>query len=184
MRRHRKHRRQETAHLAQAASIEPLEHRRMLAVQASLVSGELRISFTPSSTIPEQVARLTSDGTNYTVRNTNNVSVGTFSAVTTTAISAAGSTGNDRLELPATGSQPIADPLTVASTIETVVIAKAVTPSSGGLDIGSQMITLAADVVTPGSQTYAGNVTLQAAAATRTTGRWIAGAIRGGCERW
>ncbi|MBU6308360.1 MAG: discoidin domain-containing protein [Planctomycetes bacterium] len=142
----------------------------MLAVQASLVSGELRISFTPSSTIPEQVARLTSDGTNYTVRNTNNVSVGTFSAVTTTAISAAGSTGNDRLELPATGSQPIADPLTVASTIETVVIAKAVTPSSGGLDIGSQMITLAADVVTPGSQTYAGNVTLQAAAATRTTG--------------
>ncbi|RLS44082.1 MAG: hypothetical protein DWH83_03285, partial [Planctomycetota bacterium] len=43
---------------ARLSAAEPLECRRMLAVQASLVSGELRISFTPSSTVPEQVAWL------------------------------------------------------------------------------------------------------------------------------
>ncbi|MFM7244751.1 MAG: discoidin domain-containing protein [Planctomycetaceae bacterium] len=148
---------------------EALESRRVLAVQASLVSGELRISFTPTSTVPEQIARLSSDGTNYTVRNTNNVSIGTFSVATTTAISVTGSTGVDRLEMPATGSQPIADPLTVASTIETTVIAKPLAPGAGGVEIGSPSITLAANVTTPGSQTYAGNVNLGAAVVARTT---------------
>ena len=141
----------------------------MLAVQASLVSGELRISFTPSSTVPEQVARLSSDGTNYAVRNTNNVSIGTFSVATTTAISVTGSTGVDRLEVPATGAQPIADPLTVASTIETTVIARALTPATGGVEIGSPAVTLSAAVTTPGSQTYAGNVVLGGAVTVRTT---------------
>ena len=67
---------------------EPLEHRRLLAVTASVTSGELRIGFTPSAAA-EQVARLSSDGTNYTVRNTNNVSIGTFavSAVNSPAAS-------------------------------------------------------------------------------------------------
>ena len=141
----------------------------MLAVQASLVSGELRISFTPSSTVPEQVAWLSSNGTNYTVRNTNNVSIGTFSVATTTAISVTGSTGVDRLEVPATGGQPIADPLTVASTIETTVIARALTPATGGVEIGSPAVTLSAAVTTPGSQTYAGNVVLGGAVTVRTT---------------
>ena len=141
----------------------------MLAVQASLVSGELRISFTPSSTVPEQVARLSSDGTNYAVRNTNNVSLGNFSVATTTAISVTGSTGVDRLEVPATGAQPIADPLTVASTIETTVIARALTPATGGVEIGSPAVTLSAAVTTPGSQTYAGNVVLGGAVTVRTT---------------
>jgi hypothetical protein len=141
----------------------------MLAVQASLVSGELRISFTPSSTVPEQVARLSSDGTNYTVRNTNNVSIGTFSVATTTAISVTGSTGVDRLEVPATGAQPITDPLTVASTIETTVIARALTPATGGVEIGSPAVALSAAVTTPGSQTYAGNVVLGGAVTVRTT---------------
>jgi len=148
---------------------EPLESRRLLAVQAALSSGELRISFTPSSTVPEQIARLSSDGTNYTVRNTNNVSIGTFSVATTTAISVTGSTGIDRLEVPATGAQPIADPLTVASTIEATVISKAIVAAAGGVEIGSPAITLGANVTTPGSQTYAGNVTLAAAVAVRTT---------------
>jgi hypothetical protein len=141
----------------------------MLAVQASLVSGELRISFTPSSTVPEQVARLSSDGTNYAVRNTNNVSIGTFSVATTMAISVTGSTGVDRLEVPATGAQPITDPLTVASTIETTVIARALTPVTGGVEIGSPAVTLSAAVTTPGSQTYAGNVVLGGAVTVRTT---------------
>ena len=70
----RRNRRRRVASRLSAA--EPLEWRRMLAVQASLVSGELRISFTPSSTVPEQVAWLSSNGTNYTVRNTSNVSIG------------------------------------------------------------------------------------------------------------
>jgi hypothetical protein len=148
---------------------ERLECRRVLAVQASLVSGELRITFTPSSTIPEQVARLSSDGTNYTVRNTNNVSVGTFSVGTTTSISVSGSTGVDRFEVPATSGQPITDALAVASTIETTVISRAVTPSSGGVEIGSPAITLGANVISPGSQTFSGNVTLAAAVAARTT---------------
>ncbi|MFM7244748.1 MAG: hypothetical protein ACKO40_11355, partial [Planctomycetaceae bacterium] len=150
-------------------ALEPLESRRLLAVQASLVSGELRITFTPSSTVPEQIARLSSDGTNYTVRNTNNVSVGNFPVATTTAISVTGSTGVDRLELPATGAQPISDPLTVASTIETTLISRGLSPASGGVEIGSPAITLAANVVTPGSQTYAGNVTLGGGVITRTT---------------
>ena len=141
----------------------------MLAVQASLVSGELRISFTPSSTVPEQVAWLSSNGTNYTVRNTSNVSLGNFSVATTTAISVTGSTGVDRLEVPATGAQPIADPLTVASTIETTVIARALTPATGGVEIGSPAVTLSAAVTTPGSQTYAGNVVLGGAVTVRTT---------------
>ncbi|MEI6637813.1 MAG: hypothetical protein WCO99_14705, partial [Planctomycetota bacterium] len=151
------------------SAAEPLEGRQMLAVQASLVSGELRISFTPSSTVPEQVARLSSDGTNYAVRNTNNVSIGTFSVATTTAISVTGSTGVDRLEVPATGAQPITDPLTVASTIETTVIARALTPATGGVEIGSPAVTLSAAVTTPGSQTYAGNVVLGGAVTVRTT---------------
>ena len=150
-------------------SFEPLERRQMLAVQASLVSGELRISFTPSSTVPEQVAWLSSNGTNYTVRNTSNVSIGSFSVATTTAISVTGSTGVDRLEVPATGAQPITDPLTVASTIETTVIARALTPATGGVEIGSPAVTLSAAVTTPGSQTYAGNVVLGGAVTVRTT---------------
>jgi len=150
-------------------SFEPLESRRLLAVQAALVSGELRISFTPSSTVPEQIARLSSDGTNYTVRNTNNVSVGTFSVASTTSITATGSTGVDRLELPATGAQAITDPLTVASTIETTVISKGISSAAGGVEIGSPAVTLGANVTTPGSQTYAGNATLTAAVAVRTT---------------
>ncbi|MFM7206330.1 MAG: hypothetical protein ACKO4T_06665, partial [Planctomycetaceae bacterium] len=169
MRRDRRHSRGGASSAGRTASFEPLEGRRLLAVQAALSSGELRITFTPSSTVPEQIARLSSDGTNYTVRNTNNVSIGTFSVATTMAISVAGSTGVDRLEVPATGSQPIADPLTVASSIETTVVAKQLTPAAGGVEIGSQSITLSANVVTPGSQTYAGNVTLGTAIVTRTT---------------
>jgi hypothetical protein len=148
---------------------EALESRRLLAVQASLVAGELRISFTPSSSVPEQVARLTSDGTNYVVRNTNNVSIGSFSVATTTSIAVTGSTGVDRLELPASGGQPIGDPLTVASTIEATVIGRGLSPASGGVEIGSPSITLSANVISPGSQTYAGNVTLGGGVSTRTS---------------
>ncbi len=153
-----------------ASAFEPLESRQLLAVLASFVSGEIRISFTPSSTLPEQIARLSSTGTNYTVRNTNNVTVGTFAVATTTSISVTGSTGVDRLELSAGGAQPITAPLRVATTIETTVIAKPLTAASGGVEIGSPAITLAAAVTTADSQTYAGNVVLGAGAAVRTTG--------------
>jgi len=145
-----------------------LEKRQLLAVQAALSAGVLRISFTPSTTLPEQVARLSSDGVNYTVRNTNNVSIGTFSVSATNSIAVTGSSGVDRLELPSTGLQPIGDPLTVSSTIETTVIARAVTPVSGGVEIGSPATILSASVTTPGSQTYAGNVTLGGVVTART----------------
>jgi len=138
---------------------EPLEQRRLLAVTASVTSGELRIGFT-SSAAAEQVARLSSDGTNYTVRNTNNVSIGTFAVSAVNSITVTGLTTVERFEIPSTSTREIADPISVAATVETTVIGQAITASSGGVRVGSPSITLAAAVTTAGGQTYAGNVTL------------------------
>ena len=138
---------------------EPLEQRRLLAVTASVTSGELRIGFTPSAAA-EQVARLSSDGTKYTVRNTNNVSIGTFAVSAVNSITVTGLTAVERFEIPSTSTREIADPITVAATVETTAIGRAIATSSGGVQIGSPAITLTADVTTAAAQTYAGNVTL------------------------
>ncbi len=138
---------------------ESLERRHLLAITASVTSGELRIGFT-SSAAAEQIARLSSDGTNYTVRNTNNVSVGTFAVSAVNSIMVTGLTAVERFEIPATSTREIADPITVAATVETTVIGRAIATSAGGVQIGSPAITLAAGVTTAAAQTYAGNVTL------------------------
>jgi hypothetical protein len=110
---------------------EPLEQRRLLAVTASVTSGELRIGFT-SSAAAEQVARLSSDGTNYTVRNTNNVSIGTFAVSAVNSIAVTGLTAVERFEIPSTSTREIADPITVAATVETTAIGRAIATLSGG----------------------------------------------------
>ena len=138
---------------------ESLERRHLLAVTASLTSGELRIGFTASAAA-EQIARLSSDGTNYTVRNTNNVSVGTFAVSSVNSITVTGLAAVERFEIPSTSSREITDPITVAATVETTIIGRSITTASGGVLIGSPTITLAAAVTTAGGQTYAGNVTL------------------------
>ena len=138
---------------------ESLERRQLLAITASVTSGELRIGFT-SSAAAEQIARLSSDGTNYSVRNTNNVSIGTFAVSAVNSITVTGLTAVERFEIPATSGREIADPITVAATVETTVIGRAIATSAGGVQIGSPAITLAAGVTTAAAQTYAGNVTL------------------------
>ena len=134
----------------------------MLAVTASLSGSELRIGFT-SSSVAEQVARLSSDGTNYTVRNTNSISVGTFAVTAVKSISVSGLAAVERFEIPSTSAREIASPLVVTSTVDTSVINRAINTPSGGLSIGSPVIMLGASVTTAAAQTYAGQVTITAA---------------------
>jgi len=129
-----------------------------LAVTAAVSAGELRVGFTPSS-LAEQVARLTTDGVNYTVRNTNNIVIGTFPVSTVAAISVTGISSRDRFEIPASSPQPVSSPLAVASTVDTTLIAKAVV-AGGSVRIASPSVTLAADVSSTLGQLYAGSVTV------------------------
>ena len=133
----------------------------MLAVTASLSGSELRIGFT-SSSVAEQVARLSSDGTNYTVRNTNSISVGTFAVTAVKSISVSGLAAVERFEIPSTSARGITSPLVVTSTIDTSVINRVINTPSGSLSIGSPVIMLGASVTTAAAQTYAGQVTIAA----------------------
>ena len=134
----------------------------MLAVIASLSGSELRIGFT-SSSVAEQVARLSSDGTNYTVRNTNSISVGTFAVTAVKSVSVSGLAAVERFEIPSNSAREITSPLVVTSTVDTSVINRAINTPSGGLSIGSPVIMLGASVTTAAAQTYAGQVTITAA---------------------
>ena len=140
---------------------EPLEPRTMFAVTAALSGSELRIGFT-SSAVAEQVARLSSDGTNYTVRNTNSISIGTFSVTTVKSISVTGLAAVERFEIPSTSVREITAPLVVTNTVDTSVINRAINSPSGGVSIGSPAITLGASVTTAAAQTYSGQVTIAA----------------------
>ena len=135
------------------ASLERLEQRVALAVTASLSEGLLRIGFTPS-TLPEQVARLSHDGSNYIVRNTNNIAIGSFPVAAVTGISVNGTAGRERLDLPATGLQPIATSLTVA---RTVVVAP------GAVQIASTAVQLFADLNAAASVVFGGDVLVHSA---------------------
>ena len=130
----------------------------MFAVTAALSGSELRIGFT-SSSVAEQVARLSSDGTNYTVRNTNSISIGTFSVTTVKSISVTGLAAVERFEIPSTSVREITAPLVVTNTVDTSVINRAINSPSGGVSIGSPAITLGASVTTAAAQTYSGQVT-------------------------
>ena len=139
-----------------ATACERLEQRVALAVTASLFDGELRIGFT-SSSLAEQVARLSNDGSNYVIRNTNNIAVGTFAITAVTGIRVTGIAGRERLEVPATSPRPIAAPLDVAGTVETTVIGRAVT-ASGAVRIVSPTIQLGADVTSAAGVVFGGDV--------------------------
>jgi hypothetical protein len=140
------------------ASLERLEQRLALAVTAALSAGELRIGFTPSA-LAEQTARLSNDGSNYIVRNTNNIAIGSFPVASVTAISVTGIVGRELLEVPATSPQPITAALNVAGTIETSVIARGIV-TSGDVRIASPATRMDADVVSTGRQVYGGDVTV------------------------
>ena len=143
------------------ASLERLEQRVALAVTASLSEGLLRIGFTPS-TLPEQVARLSHDGSNYIVRNTNNIAIGSFPVAAVTGISVNGTAGRERLDLPATGLQPIATPLTVARTVDTTVIGRSVV-APGAVQIASPAVQLFADLNAAASVVFGGDVLVHGA---------------------
>jgi autotransporter-associated beta strand protein len=135
---------------------ERLEQRIALAVTASLVDGELQIGFT-SSSLPEQVARISTDGLNYVVRNTNNISIGTFPAPSVSTIRVNGIAGRERLEFPASSPQPVAASLVVAASVESTVIAKAIN-ASGGVRIASPEIQLSAAVSSTADLVFGGTV--------------------------
>ena len=143
------------------ASLERLEQRVALAVTASLSEGLLRIGFTPS-TLPEQVARLSHDGSNYIVRNTNNIAIGSFPVAAVTGISVNGTAGRERLDLPATGLQPIATSLTVARTVDTTVIGRSVV-APGAVQIASPAVQLFADLNAAASVVFGGDVLVHGA---------------------
>lgn len=159
MRRHRGLRgRKRTDRQGPVSVCERLEQRLALAVTASLSEGELRIGFT-SSALAEQVARLTSDGSNYVIRNSNNISIGSFPVAAVNGIKVTGIAGRERLELPATGLRPITAPLTVAGTVETTVIARAIA-APGSVRISSPAIQINADVTSDAGLVFGGVVTV------------------------
>ncbi len=136
-------------------SLESLEGRRVLAVNALDVGGVLVISMDAAG----DQAVLQFDGAKYTVTD-GTVTVGTFATATITkGINVDGDSGAGQKFLFETGSTPLAQTLIVGGNVEVATIDSAIT-NAADVTLQATAITLNADITTTAAQLYTGAVTL------------------------
>mgnify|MGYP003341836910 CR=1 FL=1 len=129
----------------------------MLAVTASMSGTDLQISLGAA----DDVAYLSVQGTNYIVRGTGIADGGfTVGNAEVDSVTVAGTSDGNQSFIVAAGVGPVlTDSLDVASSVQNTTVAGTI-DTPGTVTIGSNAITLAADVTTAGKQDYQGDVGL------------------------
>jgi parallel beta-helix repeat protein len=143
--------------------LERLEHRRALAVTASLEGGTLRIALDAA----EDFASLAIENGRYVV-STASTAVQSFATGGVNSIVVDGSPAPGQTFVVADGTKAsVVDSLTITSSVETTVIRGRI-DAAGSVTVDSPQIAIAQDVVSKGPQTWGGEVRLLPAIARST----------------
>ena len=159
--------------LQETLSHEPLEQRRLLAVDVDLTGTVLTVSFDDQA---DDAVNLAITATGYEVTGAN-VSSNSNASITKLVVTDAGTAKSSSFKL-TEASQNLTGGLVIASQVEDASISSAVNTAGGNVTIDSPNLTLAGNIGSgSGSQSYGGTVVL-GADVNLTTSTGVAGDLQ------